>query len=78
MSKRRKKRKPTAEQLRSREEDAALRETRSSNGSTGMCSEGFRPPIQHRFGKHEEKKSAPIVKLSIREMADLLYKRDHG
>jgi len=59
-----------------KKEDEFLRDTRSSNGATGMCSEGFRAPnINRKFERHVSKKSGPILKLSIREMADLLYDR---
>jgi hypothetical protein len=66
------------EKQRLLKENQVLRDTRSSNGSTGMCSEGFRKPNPNRFSEHVSKKSGPTLKLSIREQADLLYQKDHG
>lgn len=75
---RRKAKRMSKEKLRLLKEDQALRDTRSSNGKTSMCSEGFRPPNPKRFSAHVSEKTGPSVKLSIREQADLLYKADHG
>jgi hypothetical protein len=76
MRSKRKAKRMSKEKLRLLKEDQALRDTRSSNGRTSMCSEGFRKPNPNRFTAHVSKKSGPTLKLSIRELADLLYKED--
>ena len=54
-TKRKRRRKPSAALLREWAENETLRATKSSNGATGMHTEGFREPNPKRFTKHVSK-----------------------
>lgn len=58
-------------EVRNKMELESIRGLKSSNGSTNMSGKVFSPPNPDRFKKHVAKPSA--VRLSIREMADLMY-----
>lgn len=58
---------------RKRIEDFAMR---SACGNGVVANKGFRKPVVDKFRKHVERKLQPAK--SIRELADELYRQDHG
>lgn len=54
-----------------------LGDMQSSCGNGTMKVDGFRKPQPNRFRKHGQS-SPPAKGLSVRELADQMYREDHG
>lgn len=74
----RRKNRSAGRKLRQMEHERDVRELgdiRSSSGHGGLKMAGLDAPIPNRFRRKGEPPARP---LSIREMADELYRQDHG
>lgn len=61
---------------RKQDEQDAITGIKSSSGFGGIANKGIRRPNANRFHKHVQRDPRPSA--GIRELADQLYRQDHG